>query len=181
MLFGSVTFAQVNKNDTINKPSSRKVSAEDLKKFPVEDVNGETGEIKGETRFKEHKDSGYLKIKGERTIKGENQKSEYLKVSPDNSARIKGEGMAIKGKGDKLSTTEKQHYTIKMSNANKKTAEGATEEIVNDDNAATTQKKHVSNIKWTPGKVAKDSLATPTSKTSGQFIKIGDIKGEKEK
>ena len=74
LLFGSVTFAQVNKNDTINKTGSRKVSADDLKQFPAET---ETTEV------------DHIKIKGERGIKGESQKSEFLKISPDNTAKIK--------------------------------------------------------------------------------------------
>lgn len=134
LLFGSVTFAQVNKNDTINKPSSRKVSAEDLKKLPPETETSEKSSI-------------FLKIgdiKGEKTIKGESQKSDYLKVSPDNSSRIKGENMTIKGKGN---------------------------------DATTTEKKHVGNIKWTPGKVAKDSSEQKT-KSSDMFMKMSSKKKE---
>lgn len=158
-MFGSVTFAQVSKNDTINKPSSRKVSPEDLKNLPPET---ETAKM------------GYLKIKGEKTIKGENQKSDYLKVSPESVSS----GKAIltqKGRGESAITTEKQHYTIKMTNADKKVAEDATSQEVSDDNAATTQKKHVANIKWTPGKVAKDTTSNE-SKALNPYIKI---KGQK--
>ena len=115
-----------------------------MKKFPVEEVNSETGDIKGEARFKDHKDSGLLKI------------------SADNASSDPNATITQKGKGNEAMMTEKHHYTIKLTNANKKAAEGGTGQIVNDESATTTQKKHVANIKWTPGMAAKDSTTTPT-------------------
>lgn len=159
LLFGSVTFAQVNKNDTINKTGSRKVSADDLKQFPTET---ETTEI------------GHIKIKGERDIKGESQKSEFLKISPDNAAKIKG-SVTQKGSSDASagSTFEKQHYTIKLTNANKKSAEDGTEPITIKENAATTEKQHYT-IKMT--NAAKDSTDQKT-KALNPYLKI---KGQKK-
>ena len=83
------------------------------------------------------------------------------------------------GGDGKAATTEKQHYTVKLTNVNKKANPDATEQTDNGNGEATTQKKHVSNIKWSVDKVKNDSVPTPTSKTSGNFLKIGDIKGEK--
>lgn len=164
LLFGSVTFGQVTKNDSIKKPSSRKVSTEDLKNFPEdEDVETATsiGEIKGKSLEKH---------------------STFEKHTSDASAsKFKG-GVTQKGKnvgGEAVTTFEKQHYTIKLSNANKKAEDETKEEKANPENAVATQKKHISNVKWTAGKAVKDSVPTPTSTTSNQFIKIGDIKGEK--
>ena len=182
LLFGSVTFAQVTKNENTNKPSSRKVSSEDLKKFP-EDVETSinTRGIKGESLEKH---------KGEQTDIGKS--STYLKFNRTEkhtsdasagagaSSEVKGT-ITQKGKGGESAVaTEKQHYTIKLYNANKKAAEDATGQVVKDGDAATTQKKHVSNIKWSGEKVAKDSLPTPTTKSSDIYLKIGDIKGEKD-
>lgn len=184
LLFGSVTFGQVTKNDSINKSTSRKVSAEDMKKFP-EDIESTTNAeaIKGESK---HKSDNSASVH-----KGGTYKNSSMQKSSDNSARsgtIQGEAFDAKHPRDykkpsdnKSTTTEKQHYTIKMTNANKKAAEDVSGQVLNDESATSMQKKHVANVKWTHGKVAKDSLPTPASKTSSQFIKITDIKGEKEK
>ncbi len=185
LLFGSVTFGQVTKNDNTNKPSSRKVSSEDLKKFP-EDVEAttNTGTIKGET-LEKHKGDLIEKHKGDEAISQQSKThiklSNIEKQSSDASA---GTGSKIKGtvtqKGkESTMTTEKQHYTIKLTNANKQANPVATEQTDSGDGEATTQKKHISNIKWSGDKVAKDSLPTPTSKSSDMYLKIGDIKGEK--
>lgn len=165
LLFGSVTFGQVTKNDSIKKPSSRKVSTEDLKNF-TEDEDVETATSTGE-------------IKG----KSLEKHSTFEKHTSDASASkfIKG-GVTQKGKNvgsDAATTFEKQHYTIKLSNANKKAEDETKEEKANPENAVTTRKKHISNVKWTAVKAVKDSLPTPTSTTSNHYIKIGDIKGEK--
>lgn len=181
LLFGSVTFAQVTKNENTNKPSSRKVSAEDLKKFPEDtETTTNTGGIKGEL-LEKHRGEQMNEGKSKTYLKYERTEKHASDASAGASSDVKGT-VTQKGKGvESTTTTEKQHYTIKLTNATKKAPDDATGQVTKDDNAATTQKKHVSNIKWTPGKVAKDSLTTPASKTSGNFMKIGDIKGEKEK
>lgn len=187
LLFGSVTFGQVTKNDSIKKPSSRKVSADDLKNLPVDSENSSIdGHIKGKTLEN-----------NQQFQTSEKHPREFIKHASDASA---GKGSNIKGSvtqkgkdgiivtekmgGDgKATTTEKQHYTIKMTNANNKSAASGDESGVIKE-GATTQKKHVSNIKWTPGKApigktVKDSLPTPSTKSTDMFLKIGDIKGEK--
>ncbi len=82
LLFGSVTFAQVSKNDATNKTSSRKVSTDDVKNLPPNDENAESGEIKGRVN---HKDSGLgvspSRIKGSNpTIKGEKSSDYPIKM-----------------------------------------------------------------------------------------------------
>ncbi|WP_310377660.1 hypothetical protein [Flavobacterium sp.] len=106
LLFGSVTFAQVNKNDTINKTGSRKVSAEDLKKLPPETETTEKSSI-------------YMKIsdiKGERGISTEKHSSD---ASAGTGSKIKGSVTQKMNVSESAKTTEKQHYTIKMNNAAK--------------------------------------------------------------
>jgi len=202
LLFGSVTFAQVTKNENTNKPSSRKVSTEDLKKFPVdEETTTNTGGIKGET-LEKHKGDLLQKHKGEQidfqkvTIKHATLEKHASDASAGGSSEVKGtvtqkgkgrDGIIVTEKmgGGNAMTTEKQHYTIKLTNVNKKTNPDAPEQTDNGDGEATIQKKHVSNIKWTPGKAAvgktvKDSVPTPTTKSTDMFLKIGDIKGEKD-
>lgn len=204
LLFGSVTFGQVTKKDTINKSLSRKVSSEDLKKFPEDvDVTTNIGGIKGETLEKhkgdlssarEGKKEAFQKVTFKQA--GIETKSTPEKHSPfekqatfekHSSDATAGQVSGIKGsvtqKGkidESTSPAEKQHYTVKMTNANNKTQTSTTEKMGSVDGETTTQKKHISNIKWTPGKVAKDSLPTPTTKSSEIYMKIGDIKGEKE-
>lgn len=152
----SIAFAQVSKKDTINKSPSRKVLNNDLKNLPPDtEVNSTSGNLKG---------NYHQKIKGE--------ESNFLKVSDNNAREIKG-SVTQKGKGNDAMTTEKQHYTIKMSNANKQA--DATGQSMNDDNAATTQKKHVANIKWTPGKAAKDTTSHE-SKALNPYLKINGVK-----
>ena len=187
LLFGSVTFGQVTKNDTIKKPSSRKVSTDDMKKFPEDtDIESESGKIKGElSSARDGKKEDFRKI----TFKGSNSTFEkqrgFEKHSSDNSAGKSGEikgSVTQKGREGKTSvpTTEKQHYTVKITRPYGKTQSDVTEKMGSTDSEATTQKKHVSNIKWTPGKVALDTTATPTptSSKSSMFLKITDVKGE---
>lgn len=184
LLFGSVTFGQVTKNDSINKSTSRKVSSEDMKKFP-EDIESTTNAegIKGESKHKGDQNASIQK--------GGIYKNSEIQKSSDNSAgkgARKGEAAYEKQspKGQKNSdinttTTEKQHYTIKMNTASKKTVEDGVEPGVIKENAGTTQKKQDIHLKMPTEKVAKDPVTTPTTGTSDQFIKITDIKGEKEK
>ncbi len=194
LLFGSVTFGQVTKNDSIKKPSSRKVSSDDMKNFPADAESTTTiGGIKGET-LEKHK--GEQRDFQKMTIKHATLEKHASDASAGADSEIKGT-VTQKGKGkdgiiitEKMSggnamTTEKQHYTIKLTNANKKTNPDASEQTDNGDGEAAIQKKHVSNIKWTPGKATvgktvKDSLPTPNAKSTDMFLKIGDIKGEKE-
>ena len=194
LLFGSVTFGQVTKNDSIKKPSARKVSTDDLKKFPVDaETTIHTGGIKGETLEKhkgEQTDIGKsnMYLKYERTEKHASDASAGAGASSEVKGTVTQKGRSKDGiiiteklgGVSKATTTEKQHYTVKLTNANKKADADGTEPIVIKEGSATTQKKHVSNIKWTPGKVAKDSLPTPGAKSSDIFLKIGDIKGEKD-
>lgn len=156
LLFGSVTFGQVTKNDSIKKPSSRKVSTEDLKSFPEDEdteITTSPRGIKGESLEKHTSDASASKLKGSVIQKGKSNVSVPT-------------------------TFEKQHYTVKLSNANQKASVDAKEQVETTEKAVTTQKKHISNVKWTAGKVVKDSLPTPST-TSNHYIKIGDIKGEK--
>ena len=194
LLFGSVTFGQVTKNDTIKKPTSRKVSSEDLKKFPEDtQIDSEAGHIKGElSSARDGKKEDFRKI----TFKASSSesKSTFEKHSPfekqavlekhtndasaGTSSKIKG-SVTQKGRSNTSGTvTEKQHYTIKMTNANSKTQSDITEKMGSTDSEATTQKKHVSNIKWSGEKVAADTTSNPTSAKSSMFMKITDVKGE---
>lgn len=104
LFLGSASFAQVSKTDSINKKPIRKVFTNDVEKLPVEaDVNANDGYIKG---------SVHQKIRGDRS----RGKSDGIK-----------ETMTQKGSA-KVITTEKQHYTIKMSNgANKVKIDSTTE------------------------------------------------------
>lgn len=182
LLFGSVTFGQVTKNDSINKSTSRKVSAEDMKKFP-EDIESTTNAeaIKGESK---HKSDNSASIH-----KGGTYKNSSMQKSSDASAgkgAKKGEAayekQSPKGQDEisiKSTTTEKQHYTVKLTNANKKAAEDATGQVLNDQSATSMQKKHVSNVKWSGEKAAKDSTDIKKPASSGQFLKITDEKPKK--
>ncbi len=152
----SIAFAQVSKKDTINKSPSRKVLNNDLKNLPPEEET--------------NTNSGGLKANYHQKIKGE--ESSFQKVSDNNAREIKGT-ITQKGKVNDAMTTEKQNFTIKMSNTGKQ--EVATEQSLNDESAATTQKKHVANIKWTAGKVAKDTTANE-SKALTPYLKINGVK-----
>lgn len=182
LLFGSVTFGQVTKNDSIKKPSSRKVSADDMKKFP-EDAETVSN-------------PDYIKLEStQKHIKYTRTEKHASDASAGKGAKIKGsvtqkgkDGIIITEKmgGDgKATTTEKQHYTVKLTNANAaninfKEKSDDTESGVIKEGATTTQKKHVSNIKWSGDKVAEDPKPTPTPATTDTFLKITDVKGEKE-
>ena len=99
---GALAFAQVSKTDTINKTASRKVLINDMKNIPP-DTEPETksGEIKG---------NYHQKIKSEQ--------NGYIKISDQSARNAKG-SVTQKGREGKVSTTEKQNHTIKMSNSNK--------------------------------------------------------------
>lgn len=100
LLFGSVTFAQVTKNENTNKSPSRKVSAQDIKKFPKDAETKATSDV----------------------IKGKPSEKRTIKATV---AREKGrESILQKGKG-KVTTTEKKHYTVKL--ASGKQAKGTKE------------------------------------------------------
>ncbi len=191
LLFGSVTFGQVTKNDSIKKPSSRKVSADDLKNLPVDaESTIIDAHFKGKT-LEKHKGDDAISQQSDTHIKfarTEKHTSDSSVVSKINGVTQKGkDGIIVTEKmgGDaSAKTTEKQHYTIKMTNANNKAAASGDESGVIKE-GATIQKKHVSNIKWTPGKApigktVKDSLPTPNAKSTDMFLKITDIKGEKD-
>lgn len=113
-------------------------------------------------------------IKGERSIKTEKHSSD---ASAGKGSKIKGSVTQKMNASESAKTTEKQHYTIKLTNANKKTAEDGVEPIVIEENTTTTQKKHVSNIKWTAGKVAQDSVA-PKTKSTDIHLKMPTKKKE---
>ena len=133
-----------------------------MKKFPVDaETTIQIGDQKGKTLEKH---------KGEQS---DSQKMSTIKHTSDASV-----GTSAKTTAEKQPKFEK--YTIKLSNANKKTNPVATEQTDNGDGGATTQKKHVSNFKWSGLKKVKDSLPPPTTKSTDMFLKIGDIKGEKE-
>ena len=145
-----------------------------MKNFPVD---SETSSIEGHIKGKTSENNQQLQT-------SEKHPREFIKLASDASA---GKGSKIKGsvtqKGnisESAVTTEKQHYTIKLTNASKKANPDATEQIDNVEGEATTQKKHVSNIKWSGDKIVKDSTPTPNAKSSDIHLKIGDIKGEKE-
>lgn len=82
-------------------------------------------------------------------------------------------------------TTEKMHYTVKLTNANAKSVNvkeksDSTEPEVSTEKGSTIQNKQDIHIKMAGDKVAKDPV-TPTKGASNQFLKITDVKGEKEK
>lgn len=172
LLFGSVTFGQVTKNDSIKKPSSRKVSADDMKKFPEDSENSSVdGNIKQEsthTNLKFYRPSKQSSDASAGTTSSVIQKGRENKIlvrtpekqTSDNTANpisnFKG-GAIQKANADKsaIKTTEKMHYTVKMTNASKNETVGSTD-----------------------GQVLVDSTATQSTKASDVFIKIGDIKGE---
>lgn len=165
LLFGSVTFAQVTKNDTINKTGSRKVSAEDLKKLPPETETTEKSSI-------------YMKlgdIKGERGIKTEKHSSD-ASAGTGSSSRIKGSVTQKGNASENAMTTEKQHYTIKLTNANKKSTEDGVEPITIKENAASTEKQHYTIKMTNAAKAAKDSTDQKT-KALNPYLKI---KGQKK-
>jgi hypothetical protein len=165
LLFGSVTFGQVTKNDSIKKPSSRKVSSEDLKKFPEDAETVSNPDYMKLESTQKH-------IKYTRTEKNTSETS--AKNGEIALEKVPSKGQ--KNTNSKPTTTEKQHYTVKLTNANNKADTNGNESGVIKE-GATTQKKHVSNFKWSGLKKVKDSLPSPTS--SEIYMKIGDIKGEK--
>lgn len=196
LLFGSVTFGQVTKNDSIKKPASRKVSADDLKKFPVDTETIATdGHIKIESTQKHlkytpgEKDSydaaaeTSSKIKGSMTQKGRDNKImlvEEKQSTLSTSKHLKG-GMIQKGKSPEgTAATEKQHYTVKLTRpnpANLKTTPthlkgGAIQKSNATENETIIEKTPL--IEKTGG-----SSSTQTTGSTDVFIKIGDIKGEK--
>jgi len=126
---GALAFAQVSKTDTINKTASRKVLNNDMKNIPP-DTEPETksGKIKG---------NYHQKMKAEQNV--------HIKISDQSARNAKG-SVTQKGREGKVSTTEKQNQTMKMSNSNKTGLD-------------TIQK---------------------TAKSSDYFLKITDVKGEKE-
>lgn len=173
LLFGSVTFGQVTKNDTIKKPTARKVSSDDMKKFPADSETASNPD--------------YMKL--ESTQK-------HLKYTP--GEKHSSDASAGKGASEKIrggtqkgatagspATTEKMHYTVKLTNANAssvnfKEKSDSTEPEVIKEKGGTNQNKQDTHIKIAGDKVAKDPV-TPTSGASNQFLKITDVKGEKEK
>lgn len=167
LLFGSVTFAQVNKNDTINKSSSRKVSADDLKKLPPETETIEKSSI-------------YMKlgdIKGERGIKMESQKSDYIKVSPDNAARIKG-GVIQKGRESKvLVKTPEKLNSDDTTNPISNFKGGAIQKANADKSSITTEKQHYTIKMNKAAKAAQDSVA-PKAKSTDIHLKMPTKKEE---
>lgn len=184
---GSIAFAQVSKNDNTNKTATRKVLDTDIKDLPVDpEANVQNGEIKGETLEKHkgndrafihkgsYKESSIQKSSDASAGKGATTKNQvgeavYEKQSP------KGQNVS----GIKSNTTEKQ-LTIKLTEVLiSKVAEDAKGQVLNDESATSMQKKHVSNIKWTPGKAAKDSTDIKKPASSGQFLKIPDEKPKK--
>jgi hypothetical protein len=177
LLFGSVTFAQVTKNDSIKKPSGRKVSAEDMKKFPVDaETTIQIGDQKGKTLEKhkgEQTDIGksntYLKFN--RTEKHASDAS----AGAGKTSEVKGT-VTQKGRENKILVTGQKQSSNPTSNFKG----GAIQKSNVTENEPTTQKKHVSNIKWSGDKKAVDSTATQSTGSTDAFIKIGDIKGEKE-
>ena len=95
----------------------------------------------------------------------------YLKG--ESKQRIKG-GVIQKGREGKILVTQEKQSSTPIS-----PFKGGEIQKTKANENQTIEKKHVSNIKWSGDKVKKDSIPTPTSKTSGNFLKIGDIKGEK--
>ena len=155
-----------------------------MKKFPEDtQIDSEAGHIKGElSSARDGKKEDFRKI----TFKGSNSTFEKQAVlekqSSDASAGKSGEikgSVTQKGRSSASGkVTEKQHYTVKLTNSNSKTQSNITEKMGGDDGKATTQKKHVSNIKWSGEKVAADTTSKPTSAKSSMFMKITDVKGE---
>ncbi len=176
LLFGSITFGQVTKNDSIKKPSSRKVSADDLKNLPVDTETSEK-------TSNNNPPIGTLWNGKDNPPKGRENKIMAVGEKQDaksTSKHLKG-GMIQKGKSlEGAAATEKQHYTVKLTNANNKASASGDEPGVIKEGATTTQKKHVSNIKWSGDKVAEDPKPTSTPATTDTFLKITDVKGEKE-
>ena len=173
---GALAFAQVSKTDTINKTASRKVLNNDMKNVPPDtESEAQSDKIKGSFHQKmKSEQNTYIKISDEsaRVIKGSVTQKGRI-----NNALTPDESITQKGREGKVSTTEKQNYTIKTSSSNKTPVDIVKKGNENDE--ATTQKKHVSNIKWTTGKVALDTISTPDSGKSEIFMKITDVKGEK--
>lgn len=149
LLFGSVTFGQVTKNDSINKSTSRKVSAEDMKKFPEDIETTSTGGIKGESLEKHKGDESATIHKGGTYKKSIDQKSSDASAVAEKweIAIEKVPGKGQKNSGTKSTATQKQNSTIKSNGSENETIK-----------VSGTQSQNAS---------------------SGNFLKIGDIKGEK--
>jgi hypothetical protein len=114
----ALAFAQVSKNDNVNKTASRKVLNDDLKNVsPDTDAEVKSGQEKMSYHQKtSSKQSEYIKISDQSD--GDNKTSVIQKGKEKSISPIE-ETITQKGNGKAFSTTEKQHYTIKMSNSNK--------------------------------------------------------------
>lgn len=161
----SIAFAQVSKNDNTNKTASRKVLDADVKDLPADpDAITKTGEIKGEY---------HQKMKGE--------ESNYFKVSDNTSSKIKIGGFTQKSNASK---SEADPY-FKVTSEKKSAFSGPF--IVKGPRTQVEKSASDPYFKVTSEKSATidnttiKGLGTPSEKTSSEiFLKIGDIKGEKE-
>lgn len=116
---GALAFAQVSKNDTINKTASRKVMSNDLKNRPPDaDNEVESDAIKrGYNQKTSSQQNGYMKISDQTS---QSSKATVIQKGKSSATSMSDETITQKGREGKMTTTEKQHYTIKMSNADKK-------------------------------------------------------------
>jgi hypothetical protein len=165
LFMGSIAFAQVSKNDNANKTTSRKVLDTDVKDLPPDpEANAQTVEIKG---------NNSQKMKGEQ--------SDYLKISDNASSKIKGTSGNQKDSGNRAASDPYLKVTSeKKSNTTEKTTIKVTgtqvEKSASDPYLKVTSEKKSNPPENTTIKVS----GTESQNTSGMFLKIGDIKGEKE-
>jgi hypothetical protein len=165
LLFGSVTFGQVTKNDTIKKPTARKVSSDDMKKF-ADDSETTSGAAQTKMKTSEKHSSDASAGKGA---------SEKIRGGTQKGATAGGPA-----------TTEKMHFFGKVTNANarsvnfKEKSDGTEPEVIKEKGGAIQNKQDI-HIKMAGDKVAKDPVTPTTTGASNQFLKITDVKGEKEK
>jgi hypothetical protein len=178
MFMSAITFAQVNKNDNTNKTPSRKVIDADVKDLaPDPETNASTGEIKGEY---------HQKIKGEQRAaihKGGTYKGSSIQKSSDASAgkeTTEVEAFDAKHPRDykkpsdnKSTSIQKEDFTIKSNGS-----ETQAEKTSSDPYLKVTSEKNSTTLEKT---TIKDSGTQNQNASSGNFMKIGDVKGEKEK
>lgn len=185
LLFGSVTFGQVTKNDSIKKPSSRKVTADDLKKFPkdAETVSN----------------PDYMKLEStQKHIKYSRSEKHSSDASAGQGEKIKG-SVTQKGRENKIlvTTTEKQSSDI--TTAPISNFKGGAIQKANAEKSGITTEKQSYDVDGNPissfkgGAIQKSQVTeknpiiekvggstSQSTKASDVFIKIGDIKGEKD-
>jgi hypothetical protein len=178
MFMSAITFAQVNKNDNTNKTPSRKVIDADVKDLPPDpEANVQIGEIKGQSLEKHKGDENAA------MHKGGTYKESNIHKSSDASAgtgTIKVEAFDAKHPRDYKKPSDNKSTSIQKGGSAIKSngSETQAEKTSSDPYLKVTSEKKSTILEKT---TIKDSGTQNQNASSGNFMKITDVKGEKEK